>query len=105
MSKSIRRFVCGIAVIAALGILVPGEARSQSRGSRSGGPAHVGHPGQPARPAAVNRSAVASRANHSGPLSYNAYWRAAASPTPPRTNQDYNQYWQKMQAWQQQHPR
>jgi hypothetical protein len=40
-----------------------------------------------------------------GPLSYNAYWKAATSPTPPRTNQDYNRYWQKMQAWQEWHRR
>jgi hypothetical protein len=35
-----------------------------------------------------------------GPLSYNAYWKAATSPNPPKTNQSYNAYWQKMQAWQ-----
>ena len=81
------------------------NAHNQGHGTRSGGPAHVGHPGQPGHPAATQRAAVPNRSNHSGPLSYNAYWRAAASPTPPRTNQDYNRYWQKMQAWQEHHPR
>jgi hypothetical protein len=41
-----------------------------------------------------------TRRSPSGPLSYSAYWKAATSPNPPRTNQDYNRYWQKMQAWQ-----
>ncbi len=32
------------------------------------------------------------------PLSYRAYWKAAASPNPPNPNQSYNRYWQKVQA-------
>ena len=106
MSTSIRRFVCSIALFAASGILMPTEAHSQGHGTRSGGtPAHVGRPAQPSHPAAIQRSAVPNRNNHTGPLSYNAYWKAAASPNPPRTNQDSNRYWEKMQAWQEHRPR
>jgi hypothetical protein len=43
------------------------------------------------------------RKSPSGPLSYNAYWKAANSPNPPRTNQDYNRYWEKMAAWNRYH--
>jgi hypothetical protein len=54
------------------------------------------------------RSQTERRGRHpsnSGPLSYHAYWKAATSPNPPRPNQDYNRYWQKMQAWQEHHRR
>jgi hypothetical protein len=120
MVKSIRRIAWCVAVSAVLGILMPAAAVGAGHGSRGSGSSGSSHSFQAravaAQTARVRQERLQVAVNHrfdvathhrgqGGPLSYNAYWKAATSPNPPRTNQDYNRYWQKMQAWQQYHQR
>jgi hypothetical protein len=105
--KSIRRFVWCVALFAVLGIIMPAAAMGAGRGSRpSGARAVRSGPVARARQGPVHvdvrRPSVvaARRGGQGGPLSYNAYWRAATSPNPPRPNQNNNRYAQKLQAWQ-----
>jgi hypothetical protein len=103
MLKFTRGIVCCVALWGVLGLVLPAAAlaagHGSHRGSAGGGRSHSFH--------SRRASSYSARRHHSrgGPLSYNAYWRAATSPNPPRTNQDYNRYWQKMQAWQEYHQR
>jgi hypothetical protein len=109
--KSIHRIVWCVAVSAVLGLILPAVAEASGRGSHSGG-AHgfsqgAAHGYHSTGHLVVHRatSAVVYHRGQSGQLSYNAYWRAATSPNQPNPNQNYNIYWQKMQAWQQYHQR
>jgi hypothetical protein len=112
MCKSTPRIAVCLALLAVLGVVMPTVALAAGRGGGHGGGA--GHApsvharGAPARAhVQVHRSAVPAAHVHggSGPLSYNAFWRAATSPNPPSTSLSSNRYWQEMQAWQMYHPR
>jgi hypothetical protein len=103
MFPSTRRIVCCLTLTALLSIMPPDAGYGAEHSSHRRG--NAGH-----RSTAVHsrRSATQSKRRQresGGPLSYDAYWRAATSPKPPRTNQDYNRYWEKMQAWQRYHQR
>jgi hypothetical protein len=104
--KSIHRIVWCVAVPAMFGLIMPAIAMAAGRGPRSsaGSSRSQGVHSRPVASQKQPRQHTAVALHHrggSGPLSYNAYWRAATSPNPPKPNQDYNRYWQKMQAWQQ----
>jgi hypothetical protein len=101
MLRFIRGILWCLALTAVLGIVVPATAIAAGHGARRGSAGHGRSLRFHSRPT-VSRRTVRHR-SHGGPLSYNAYWKAANSPTPPRTNQDYNRYWEKMQAWQRYH--
>jgi hypothetical protein len=101
MLKSIRGIVWCLAVSAMLGLIVPAIAMAVGHSSRRVSVGHVPSRGFRSTRTFSRREVRPRR--FGGPLSYNAYWKAASSPAPPRTNQDYNRYWQKMQAWQQYH--
>ncbi|HVS38922.1 MAG TPA: hypothetical protein VMS17_25415 [Gemmataceae bacterium] len=106
MPKSLRRIGWSIALLALLGLILPTAALAAShnpgRGGASSGRSQAVHvrQGRTRPDAHVGREVAARRRDQSGPLSYNAYWKAAMSPNPPRPNQNYNRYWEKMQAWQ-----
>ncbi len=77
-----------------------------SRDAVAAGHGTTHHGGTSARSHSSSSTRRTASPNHipghgSGSLCYNAYWKAATSPNPPRTNQDQNRYWQKYQAWQQ----
>jgi hypothetical protein len=116
--KSTRRTVLCFVLPAVLGLLLPAAAMAAGHGSRRGSAppsrSHTFHPGRVAAHGSQGRGRGGTdrrrddarrRHGQSGPLSYNAYWRAATSPNPPRPNQDYNRYWEKMQAWREYHQR
>jgi hypothetical protein len=94
-------------MLAVLGLIVPAAAMAAGRGVHGGGHPQAAHTGAAHVQLNVqHQPAVATHHyGYSGQLSYNAYWRAATSPNPPRTNQNYNRYWQEMQAWQMYHQR
>ena len=113
--KSMRGIVGCVAVSAVLSLALPATAGASGHGGSRGGSAGSGH-SQGGHPVVVHGSPVKGRVEvhrqptvamhhggQSGQLSYNAYWRAATSPFPPNPNQNYNRYWQEMQAWQQYH--
>jgi hypothetical protein len=91
-----RRTVASFVLPAVLSVIMPAAVFAAGHGSHQGGDS-------------VHRAGTANvlkerrDRNHAGPLSYNAYWRAATSPAPPRPNQSSDRYWQKMQPWQQFH--
>lgn len=97
MFRSTGRIIACVTLSTALGLITPGVAMAAGHGSHRGR-AHV----RASRVVHSRRSVSrhARRAVHGGPLSYNAYWKAATAPFPPRPNQDYNRYWQKFTAWQ-----
>lgn len=103
MLKSFRRIVWCLAGSAVLSLVVPASAVAGGHGSHRGGAANRGAHVIPSRRGGSHPER--RQRSPSGPLSYDAYWRAATSPAPPRPNQDYNRYWQKMQAWQEYHNR
>lgn len=116
--ESPRRIVLCLALPAVLGLLLPAAALAAGHGSRGGGArlsrSQTFHPGRVTaqvrqgrgRGDTHGRRAVARRHHgQGGPLSYNAYWKAATSPNPPRPTQNYTRYWEKMQAWQEYHKR
>ena len=86
-----------IALFGVFSLITPTLARAADHGSR-GSSSRVQH-------TPVQHQSSTPTPHQSGPLSYNAYWKAATSPNPPRTNQDYNRYWQKVQAQQEYHRR
>jgi hypothetical protein len=119
--KSISQIVWCVALLSVLGLIMPDAAAGGGQGSGRGGGGRRGSPGNrrgpvasKARPSAgvaarakqrqaranVRRPRVVAtkRRGQGGPLSYNAYWRAATSPVPPRPTESYNTYWQTMQA-------
>jgi hypothetical protein len=92
--NSCRRIAWYLALSALLSLILPVAGTAAPRGSRGSGRSFSGNAGR----------AAWRRGHSSGPISYNAYWRAANSPFPPSTKQDANRYWQKYQAWQLYHP-
>jgi hypothetical protein len=124
MAKSIRRIVVCMGLLVGLGLILPADAAAAGRGSGRGGgasrsstnrrgpvaaqhgrskPAPAARVGQFRPSVAVRRTPQVTPKQHvqGGPMSANAFWRAATSPNPPRTNGSSNVYWQKVQAQQQ----
>jgi hypothetical protein len=121
MLKSIRRTALWMALPAVVGLIVPAAAMGGGHGSGRGA-GHGGAQGNHRGPAASQRSrgqagvgargrqvrgrvearrqpnVAPRRSGQQGALSYNAYWRSATSPIPPKPNQSYSAYWQKVQA-------
>ncbi len=79
--------------------------RSAGRGTSHSIRSNTKHAVHSTHTRASRSDASSKRRNSAGSLSYNEYWKAANSPNPPRTNQNYSRYWEKMQAWQRYHDR
>ncbi len=99
MLSSFSRTVWSAAFTVVLGLFVSAAAVASPGPGRPHGAAPNAKPA-PGRVDVHRQPEPVHRPLSGGPLSYNAYWKAATSPNPPRTNQSYNVYWQKMQAWQ-----
>jgi hypothetical protein len=100
MKTYIRTALTGVAFVLMLQVF-PAAVNAAGPGTRHSAQVHT-----PAPHAVRGHTSSDPRRklhNSGGPLSYNAYWKAANSPNPPKSNQDYNRYWEKMDAWRRYH--